>query len=205
MQSARVVSDKQRVVSFSPHPYFNTQPCDYDPQPNPPPREYHTEPYISGQTSRLSPQVPHAPQFELSPDILAAIAQALRQGAPATTFAQAVQSSSRKYFSHAITNATSELPMSVIKELRAGFKNYIPLTLCTHKACRYATRSTDPIDTEIGWTEKGEMRLKQRSMNAAKDYNLSTNDFTRLGRISFVVFANTWSWVMILVQGESEP
>lgn len=41
----------------------------------------------------------------------------------------------RRYFSKAITNNTSELPLSVIKELKSGFKNYIPLALCTHKSC----------------------------------------------------------------------
>jgi hypothetical protein len=86
----------------------------------------------------------------------------------------------RRYFSNAITNATSDLPIPVIKELKAGFKNYIPLALCTHKACKNATRSTDPIDTEIGWTEKGEMRLKQKTMNAAKDHYLTTDDFTEI-------------------------
>jgi hypothetical protein len=67
----------------------------------------------------------------------------------------------RKFFSNAITDATSDLPLPVIKELRAGFKNYILLALCTHKACMNATRSLDAFDTEIGWTDKGEMRLKQ--------------------------------------------
>lgn len=70
--------------------------------------------------------------------------------------------------------------MSVIKELKGGFKNYIPLALCTHKACQTATRTTDPFDTEIGWTEKGEMRLKQRSMSAAKDHYITTDDFTEI-------------------------
>jgi hypothetical protein len=67
----------------------------------------------------------------------------------------------------------------VIKELKAGFKNYIPLALCTHKACSNATRYTDPFDTEIGWSDKGEMKLKQRSMTAAKDHYITTDDFTK--------------------------
>jgi hypothetical protein len=86
----------------------------------------------------------------------------------------------RKYFSNAITTVTSDLPLPVIKELKAGFKNYIPLALCTHKACTNATRSSDAFDTEIGWTEKGEMRLKQKSMTAAKDHYLTTDDFTEI-------------------------
>ena len=171
------------MVSSSPHAYFNSQLHGHNPQPreyDPLPCEYPVDSHLSEQAFRHSPQAPHAPQFELSPDILAAITQALGRDVPAVTTTQDVQPPARKYFSKAITNTTSELPMSVIKELKAGFKNYIPLALCTHKACQYATRSTDPIDTEIGWTEKGEMRLKQRSMNAAKDYNLSTNDFTEI-------------------------
>jgi hypothetical protein len=84
-----------------------------------------------------------------------------------------------------ITDTTSNLPLPVIKELRAGFKNYIPLALCTHRACSTATRSTDTFDTEIGWTEKGEMRLKQKSMTAAKDHYITTDDFTEI-RESFI-------------------
>jgi hypothetical protein len=74
----------------------------------------------------------------------------------------------------------SDLPISVIKELKAGFKNYIPLALCTHKACYNATRYTDTFDTEIGWTEKGEMKLKQKAMSAGKDHYLTTDDFTEV-------------------------
>jgi hypothetical protein len=70
--------------------------------------------------------------------------------------------------------------MQVIRELKAGFKNYIPLALCTHKACSSATRTSEPFDSEIGWTDKGEMRLKQRSMTAAKDHYLTTDDFTEI-------------------------
>ena len=40
----------------------------------------------------------------------------------------------RKFFAHAITSAISDLPIAVIRELTNGFKNYIPLTMCTHKA-----------------------------------------------------------------------
>jgi hypothetical protein len=47
-----------------------------------------------------------------------------------------------------------------------------------------ATRSTDAIDTEIGWNDKGEIRLKQKSMTAGRDH-LSTDDFTEL-RENFV-------------------
>lgn len=45
----------------------------------------------------------------------------------------------RRYFSKGIMNTTSKLPVVVIKELKNGFKNYIPLSLCTHKACLNVT------------------------------------------------------------------
>ena len=131
----------------------------------------------------FQPPATHAlDHLGLSPDLLAAIARALGQGS--TSSAQPAVSSypplPTKYFSKPITNATSDLPMSVIKELKAGFKNYIPLALCTHKACLHATRTTDAFDTEIGWTDKGEMRLKTKSMTAAKDHHLTTDDFTEI-------------------------
>ena len=135
-----------------------------------------------------SSQAPHIP-FNLSPDVVAAIARALSHNNDNQPQGTAMPSQplapTRKYFSKAITNATSDLPISVIKELKAGFKNYIPLALCTHKACVNATRMTDTYDTEIGWTDKGEMRLKQKSMSAAKDHYLTTDDFTEI-RENFV-------------------
>jgi hypothetical protein len=96
---------------------------------------------------------------------------------------QMVQPATQRYFSNAITNTTSDLPISVIKELKAGFKNYIPLALCMHKACQSAVHSTDPIDTKIGWTVKGEMQLKQKSMNVAWDHYLTTDDFMEIREI----------------------
>ena len=86
----------------------------------------------------------------------------------------------RRYFSNAITSATSDLPLSVIKELRSGFKNYIPLALCTHKPCSNTTCSTEGVDTEIAWNDKGEMRLKQKAMTAGKDHYITTDDFTEI-------------------------
>src|SRR5271154_3589470 len=86
----------------------------------------------------------------------------------------------RRYFSKVITDSTGELPIAVIKELKTGFKNYIPLSLCTHKACSNATRSMDAFDTEIGMNERGEIRLKQRTLTAARDHYLTTNDFTEI-------------------------
>ena len=123
------------------------------------------------------PQTSATAQFGLSPDFIAAIAKALGQSNPTPSGSQLP---TRRYFSKTITNATSELPMPVIKELKAGFKNYIPLALCTHKACINATRYTDPFDTEIGWSDKGEMRLKQKSMTAAKDHYLTMDNFTEV-------------------------
>jgi hypothetical protein len=122
-----------------------------------------------------------ADQYGLSPDVIAAVASALGQGAPTTSQQPpTAYPTVKKYFANAITNTMSDLPLPVIKELKAGFKNYIPLALCTHKACTNATRSTEAFDTEIGWTEKGEMRLKQKSMTAAKDHYLTTDDFTEI-------------------------
>jgi hypothetical protein len=82
-----------------------------------------------------------------------------------------------RYFSRVMTNTTSELPVVVIKELKGRFKNYIPLSLCTHKACSNATRSTDAFDTEIGMNDRGKIRLKQKTMTAARDHYPSTDDF----------------------------
>ena len=42
-----------------------------------------------------------------------------------------------EYFSATIMNAMSDLPISVIKELKGRFKNYIPLSLCTHRLFHY--------------------------------------------------------------------
>jgi hypothetical protein len=123
-----------------------------------------------------------AAQYGISPNVMAAVARALAHDGPDPAARQPASRSTsmRKYFSNAITTVTSDLPLPVIKELKAGFKNYIPLALCTHKACTNATRSSDAFDTEIGWTEKGEMRLKQKSMTAAKDHYLTTDDFTEI-------------------------
>lgn len=85
-----------------------------------------------------------------------------------------------RYFSKVMTNTTSKLPVAAIKELKGSFKNYIPLLLCTHKACSNATWSTDAFDTEIGMNDRGEIRLKQKTMTAAKDHYLSTDDFTEI-------------------------
>ena len=90
-----------------------------------------------------------------------------------------------EYFSTTITNTTSDLPITIIKELQRGFKNYIPLLLCMHKACSNATRATDLFNTEIRLNEKGEIKLKQKTLMAAKDYHLTTDDFTEV-RENFV-------------------
>ncbi|KAF8814363.1 hypothetical protein BYT27DRAFT_7266154 [Phlegmacium glaucopus] len=116
----------------------------------------------------------------INADLIAAIAAALGSSAsfpPAST--QPVEPM-HQFFSRTITNATSELPIAVIKELRGGFKNYIPLSLCTHKACSNATRATDTFDTEIGMNERGEIRLKQKTLTPMKDHYMSTDDFTEI-------------------------
>src|ERR1700678_4342440 len=58
-----------------------------------------------------------AAQYGLSPDIIAAVARALGQAAPGLTSQQASTSLPpvRKYFSNAITNTMSDLPLPVIK------------------------------------------------------------------------------------------
>jgi hypothetical protein len=68
----------------------------------------------------------------------------------------------------------------VIKELKGSFKNYILLSLCTHKACSNVTQSTDAFDTKIGMNDRGKIRLKQKTMTAVKDHYLSTDDFTEI-------------------------
>ena len=85
-----------------------------------------------------------------------------------------------KFFSQTILSTTSELPNTVITQLKGGFKNYIPLSLCTHKACNLAAKSLDAFDAEIGMNDKGEIKLKQKSLNAAKDHHLTTDDFTEI-------------------------
>jgi uncharacterized membrane protein YgcG len=90
-----------------------------------------------------------------------------------------------EYFTATITNTTSDLPITMIKELKGGFKNYIPLSLCTHKACSNTTRATDLFDTEIGLNEKGQIKLKQKMLTAAKDHYLTTDDFMEI-RENFV-------------------
>ena len=131
------------------------------------------------------PHIPQAPipqpnHYNLSPDVIAAIARALGQGGSGLSNPAQLQPPTRGFFYNTITNTTSDLPATVIKMLKAGFKTYIPLALCTHKACLQATRSTDTFDTEIGWTDSGEMKLKQKAMNAAKDHYLTTDDFTEI-------------------------
>ena len=74
----------------------------------------------------------------------------------------------------------SELPLSVIKELKGRFQNYIPLSLCTHRACSNATHSMDAFDTEIRMNEKGEIHLKQKTMSSAKDQFLTCIELTKI-------------------------
>lgn len=139
----------------------------------------------------------------LHAEILAALSSALGLGG--TTRMMQMTSSgapqpARKYFSQAITNAMSELLITVIKELKGGFKNYIPLALCTHKACANVTRATETLDMEVGFNEKGEMRLKQRYFSAVRDHYLTTDSFTEI-RENFI-----WGMRKYLVLGDdSEP
>jgi hypothetical protein len=118
-------------------------------------------------------------------ELVAAIVAALGAGGVIPATGNNAPPQLGEYFSTTITNATSDLPITVIKELKGGFKNYIPLSLCTHKACSNATRATDLFDTEIGLNEKGEIKLKQKTLTAAKDHYLTTDDFTEI-RENFV-------------------
>ena len=43
-----------------------------------------------------------------------------------------------------------------------------------------ATHTPDAFDTEIGLSDKGEVRLKTKSMSAAKDHHITTDDFTEI-------------------------
>ena len=84
------------------------------------------------------------------------------------------------YFSQTIDNVTSELPAAVIKELKGGFKSYIPMILCTHKACNDSSRSKDSFDASIGMNDKGEIQVKQKNFDPSRDANLSTDEFTEV-------------------------
>jgi len=46
-------------------------------------------------------------------------------------------------------------------------------------------RTTVAVDTKIGWNDKGEIRLKQKAMTAAKDHYMTTDDFMEI-RENFV-------------------
>jgi hypothetical protein len=137
---------------------------------------------VAAQASAVGSSVAHP---VVNAELVAAIVAALGGGGtvPATGSDAPLQLS--EYFSATIMNATSDLPVSVIKELKGGFKNYIPLSLCMHKACSNATRAPDSFVTEVGWDEKGELKLKQKALTAAKDYYLTTDDFTEI-RENFV-------------------
>ncbi|KAF8809631.1 hypothetical protein BYT27DRAFT_7241084 [Phlegmacium glaucopus] len=137
----------------------------------------HFDP-LSSQS--LQPHADTRAHPAINADLIAAIAAALGSSASFPQASAQLPDPITQFFSRTITNATSELPIAVIKELRGGFKNYIPLSLCTHKACSNATRSTDAFDTEIGMNERGEIRLKQKTLTPAKDHYMSTDDFTEI-------------------------
>jgi hypothetical protein len=86
----------------------------------------------------------------------------------------------RKLFSREVTDSVSELPPSAVKILKSGFKSYLPLSSCTHKACRVATRTLDSLDAEISLGEKGDIKVKQKNMSAAKDHHITTDDFSQI-------------------------
>jgi hypothetical protein len=100
----------------------------------------------------------YATAAHLGPDNGTLMTATIMMGPAVAAMHQASRPTAR-YFSKVMTNTTSELPVAVIKELKGGFKNYIPLSLCTHKACSNATCSTDAFDTEIGMNDRGEAAL----------------------------------------------
>lgn len=109
-------------------------------------------------------------------------------GAPRVAFTAPPATESvppRQFFSRKITSTSTT---EVIKELRAGFKQYIPLSLITHAACvratRRATRSGDTFDTEVNFGEQG-ILLKRKSFSPAKDLNLSMHELAEV-RENFV-------------------
>jgi hypothetical protein len=104
---------------------------------------------------------------------------------PAVTPLAVVEHPSVKRFSQAITDSTSELPPHIIKALEGGFKTYIPLASCTHAACRTASRTVESYENEISLTEKGEVKVKHKSMNPARDHLLTTDEFSQV-RENFV-------------------
>jgi hypothetical protein len=170
---------------------FATRPADHQIHHTFATTEHHSCEHIYAAPPHFPQQTGHAadpslipatvtPQFPWTPEIMAAFAAFLDSSSGNNMPASSTQSHTRKYFSHIITTTTSDLSASVIKELKSGFKNYIPLALCTHRACLNATRSTDTVDTEIAWNDRGEMRLKQKTMTAAKDYHITTDDFTEI-------------------------
>ena len=172
-----VTNDQQR--DYFTHPWSTRPAKDHTVNTRP---YTQLNPMHSDQPEPKSAHTRHAqpgPDLDLSPAVLAAIARALNH-VPADS-AQAVQPPlPRKIFSNPITNHTNDLPITVIKELKGGFKNYIPLSMCMHKACSHATRTPETVDTEIGWTDKGEMRVKQKLTGSVGNYTLSMDDFTEI-------------------------
>jgi hypothetical protein len=90
------------------------------------------------------------------------------------------ESNELNLFTRAIADSSNELAPNIIKLLEAGFKTYIPLSSCTHKACRLASRSAEAFDSEISMNEKGEIKLKHKAMNAALDHQMTTDNFSQV-------------------------
>jgi len=141
---------------------------------------YNTIHKIAQTLAGVASDQPPASHPMLNTELLAALSSALGLGGTTQMTSSGAPQPVRKYFSQPITNAISKLPITVIKELKRGFKNYIPFALCTHKACTNATRATDTLNTEVGFNEKGEIKLKQRNILAAKDHYLMTDNFTEI-------------------------
>jgi hypothetical protein len=123
-------------------------------------------------------------ESSLDPNVIAtAIASALTPNLPSSN---AVAISSSKLFSQVITDSLNELPPHIIKALKDGLKTYIPLASCTHKSCRTASRTVDTFDnSELSVTDKGEFKVKHKSMNPARDHHITTDEFSQI-RENFV-------------------
>jgi hypothetical protein len=119
------------------------------------------------------------------PAVIAAAAAAAMNRTPAGNTVPASEApavskiTQDQLFSITISDTVYELPPNVVKALEGGLKTYVPLSFCTHKACRTASRTVDAFDSEISLNDKGEFKLKQKSMNPAQDIHLTTDEFSQ--------------------------
>jgi hypothetical protein len=110
--------------------------------------------------------------------IMMVVASALSPNIPPSN---AVTISTTKLFSQVIMDSMNELLPHIIKALKDGLKTYVPLVACTHKSCRTASHTVDSFDnSELSVTDKGEFKVKHKSMNPAHDHLITTDDFSQI-------------------------